>query len=103
MPIIQKSPASTETYRLLPVSIHVEARDAAKQLWREIFELTTGAGLGVELLQPKHTGKADMWGVEWKSGPEGWATVYADSPDSTAMEFEVFAKNGATVCFEGRS
>lgn len=100
MPVIPHDTGS-QSYTFLPLSFHVEAKDAARQLWREIFELPGGEGLGVVLLQPHDTGKPDMWGVVWKSGPDGWATVYADSPDTSVMEFAVFDKNSATVCFEG--
>ena len=82
----------------LPVSHHVTAKDAARQLWREIYDLPNGSGLSVILHQPEEQ-EEEIWGVEWKSGPNDWADEYAGKSKTKTNEFSVFAKNGMFVVF----
>lgn len=97
--MIHKYEDDSEPLKFLPITGQVEAMFAAKQLWREIFELDGAVGLAVTLIQPTESAP-NRWGVQWKTGPNDWASIYASSPEARVNEFSVTAEDAITVFFE---
>lgn len=94
MPVIDKYDGDTSPIVLLPVVHYVTAREAARDLWKQIYDLDNSIGLSVQLIQPTDSLES-RWEVEWKAGPIGWTKIYVDQSGgvseytTTATRFSV--------------